>query len=145
MADALNIATLEIRRSIDPAGLDRAAWIVWSLKAAEGRLPTADETRVLAEVPRKYWRIVADALAEMDAAGKAVVDAVAATAAQAEVDRQADLDRVRTRGAAIRTEIAAIKAVTPATVAQVNTRTARMCDVMDDLARAVFRLAERSQ
>lgn len=144
MADAIHRTTLELRRSIDAVVEGIASSPDWIVKGKASPW-SADEARVLADVPRKYWRVAGDTLAEMDAAGKAAVDAVEAALVQAEADRRSDLDRVRTRGAAIINEVAAIKALTPANLAQMNAAFDRLCDVASDMARALIRIAERTQ
>lgn len=85
MADVLNRATLQLRTSVNTPDFPVTLYVI-----------NPDLTPV-AGVPQKYWTLTGDALSEMDAAGKAVVDAVDLAAHNAQLE-QLFRDRLRAPG-----------------------------------------------
>lgn len=72
MADVINRATLEIRRSVHTPNFPTADWIV------------NPDLSALAGVPVRYWKVVGDTVVEMTTPEKDAVDAAVAAAKAAQ-------------------------------------------------------------
>lgn len=64
MANVLNRTTMQFRPSVNTPDYDPADWLI------------SPDLTIINTVPARYWTIKADALVEMDAAEKAIVDAL---------------------------------------------------------------------
>lgn len=150
MADALHKTTLQFVRSANTPEYDPATWKIYD----NANPPTADEARVISSVPRKYWVFAGGVLAEMDASGKATVDAAIAAADAAQADRVADMEQIRTGAAAVLTACqATVDAMDPiiadasftaaerdAAIKSIATRLRRTALDVDKLVRGMRRL-----
>ena len=142
MADVLHKSTLEFRQSVSAPDYDPAVWLIFD-NGESGRVPTEDERRIISDVPRVYWKLSKDTLAEMSPQEKAAVDAAEATRLADSDAAKTDLDGAKSVARQIvQSDATIIASIDTATLAQARAAIKTLAQNQQILAKGVLRLIE---